>query len=231
MSGGEIMFNKGFIFVLYASTMVWAQVTSATLSGRVADEEGVPLGSVQVKVSHLDTGRTWSLLTSEEGKYLAPSLPVGSYLVEASLAGFKTALSGIHLKTARDEVILDLTLKPEAITGRVKGKEASAAPQGLQSREQIDEPAPVATNKTVSISPDTKMSPPPANQPPTSQFVSTSIKAVGFAVQIGAFQTRQRAEGFRTLLQDGGYTAYVVEADIAGLGRFNRVRVGPFDTL
>jgi cell division septation protein DedD len=53
---------------------------------------------------------------------------------------------------------------------------------------------------------------------------------VGFAVQIAASRTRQKAEELRTIWQDRGYTAYVVETDIPGSGRYYRVRVGPFGT-
>ena len=58
-------------------------------------------------------------------------------------------------------------------------------------------------------------------------------KAAGFAVavQMAAYLPRAKAEGLRAMLQDQGYTTYVVEADIPGSGRYYRVRVGPFNTL
>ena len=49
------------------------------------------------------------------------------------------------------------------------------------------------------------------------------------AVQIAASRRRQEAEELRTLWGSRDYTAYVVEADIPGSGRYYRVRVGPFD--
>ena len=52
------------------------------------------------------------MLTGSEGVYIAPSLPLGSYVIEASAPGFKMALTGIYLKNPR-EVVLDLTLRPE----------------------------------------------------------------------------------------------------------------------
>jgi len=52
---------------------------------------------------------------------------------------------------------------------------------------------------------------------------------VGFAVQIAASRTRQKAEELRAIWQDRAYTAYVVKADSPGSGRYYRVRVGPFD--
>ena len=106
--------------------------------------------------------------------------------------------------------------------------EDPAARQALQSKEQIDEPAPVATNQSDST--DAERSPAPTERPPTNQLGSTSTRGVSCAVQIAASRRRQEAEELRTLWGSRDYTAYVVEADIPGSGRYYRVRVGPFDT-
>ena len=117
----------------------------------------------------------------------------------------------------------DVAGSPTAATG-----EDPAARQALQSKEQIDKPAPVATNQSDST--DVERSPAPTEQSPTNQLGSTSTRAVGFAVQIAASRTRQKAEKSRTLWERRGYTAYVVETDIPGSGHYYRVRVGRFDT-
>ncbi|MDA2934679.1 carboxypeptidase regulatory-like domain-containing protein [Acidobacteria bacterium AH-259-D05] len=223
------------IAVLLASSMLWAQVTSSTISGTVTDEQGASLGSVKVTVRHLETGRTWSLLTGEQGIYVAPSLPLGSYVVEASSDGFKTAVIGIHLKTAR-EVMLDLTLKAAESTEKVKREEAPVVLQGLQRRRRTGRPTSVVTRGNVDIFPEAHRAPQPPEPPPvepprTRQLVFTSTQTIGFAVQMAAYRERPKAEEFRAMLQNRGYSAYVIEADIPGSGRFYRVRVGPFSTL
>ncbi len=85
----EAMFNKGFILVLYASGMVWAQVTTATISGTVADEAGAPLDDVQISVIFLApnpdfvgptrVAEAWSGPTGEDGEYIVPNLSLGTY--------------------------------------------------------------------------------------------------------------------------------------------------------
>lgn len=229
------MFNKGFVLVLYASGMVWAQVTTATISGTVADEAGAPLGGVQISVIFLApnpdfvgptrVAEAWSGPTGEEGEYIVPNLSLGTYQVEASLTGFENAVRWVPLRTRADEVVLDFTLKAKEIVERVKGETALS---GLQSGEQIDEPAPGAIGRSDGT--DVERSPTPKEQPPTNQLGSTSTRGVGFAVQIAASRTRQKAQELRTIWQDRGFTVYVVEADVPGLGRYYRVRVGPFDT-
>ncbi len=231
----EARFNKGFILVLYASGMLWGQVTTATISGTVGDEVGAPLGGVQISVKFLAPNRdfvgptrvaeAWSGPTREEGEYIVPNLPLGTYQVEASLTGFENAVRWVPLRTRADEVVLDFTLKATELVERVRGKTALS---GLQSGEQIDEPAPGAIVRSDST--DVERSRAPTEPPPTNQLSSTSTRGVGFAVQIAASRTRQKAEELRTMWQDRGYTVFVVEADVPGLGRYYRVRVGPFDT-
>ena len=228
-----MMFHRALIFVLFASGMVLAQFRTANLSGTVAGEAGMPLEGVGIKVTFLTPSRdfvgptlvreVWSGLTEEDGNYRVPSLLLGSYQVEASLAGFDTNLRWVPLRTSADEMILDITLKAEDIPEAVQRQTTLPGPE---SREPINEPVPVATDQSERISPDAQPSP-----PPTSQLGLTASRAVGFAIQIAAFQTRQKAEGLRAKLQEAGFTAYVVEAEVLpGSARYYRVRVGPFDT-
>ncbi|MCH8321211.1 MAG: carboxypeptidase regulatory-like domain-containing protein, partial [Acidobacteria bacterium] len=218
---------RGLIFVLYASSMVWAQ--TATLSGTVTDEAGMPLAGVQITLRYLNSGNSWSEVTREEGKYRVTALPLGSYLLTASLAGFKSDVRGVPLRSRADEVVVDFTLEVEDSPGRVR-REAPAEPPEVQSREPIDEPVPNAARTRASITPEAETSPPPIAQPAANQLDSTGTQPAGFAVQVGAFRSRPKAEELQVVLQHGGYPVIVVEADIPGSGRYYRVRVGPFVT-
>ena len=99
---------------------------------------------------------------------------------------------------------------------------------GLQSGEQIDEPAPGAIGRSDST--DVERSPTPTDRPPTNQLGSTSIRGAGFLVQVASFRAHPKAEELQAVLQAAGYSVQVVEADLPGSGRYYRVRVGPFDT-
>ncbi len=237
------MFHKALIFVLFASGMVLAQFRTASLSGTIADEAEIPLSGVGVKVTFLTPSRdfvgptlvreVWSGLTEENGNYRVPGLLLGSYQIEASLAGFDTNFRWLPLRTSADEMILDITLKAEEIAETVQRQTSLPGPE---SSEPVNEPVPVASNESHSISPGAQPTPPPAEPPPTeppptSQLGRTSSRAVGLAIQLAAFQTRQKAEGLRAKLQDAGFAAYVVEPDVLpGSARYFRVRMGPFDT-
>ena len=228
-SYGEIMFRRGLIIVLYASSVVWAQaqISTATLSGTVTNEAGMPLAGVQITLRYLNSGNNWSEITGEEGKFRVTALPLGSYLLTASLTGFKTDVRGVPLRTRADEVVVDFTLEAEESSGRVVS-EVSAVPAELQSREPINEPAPNPAPTRNSITPEAQTSPPPIAQPAANQLDSSGTQAAGYSVQVAAFRSRPKAEELQGTLQDGGYPVIVVEVEIPGSGRYYRVRVGPF---
>jgi cell division septation protein DedD len=191
-------------------------------------------------VRHLETGRTWSLLTGSEGVYIAPSLPPGSYVVEVSAARFKTALTGVHLKNPRG-VVLDLVLQ---MGGNIRGDKTSNSSPKPRQRER-DSPSSTVTREDVSRPSGNHRLPPAAKFPPvdrrtevspspeapgTEQALPLTVQPTGFAVQVAFFRKRKEAEGLRVTLQDRGYTSYVTAADVPGSGLYYRVRVGPFGT-
>jgi hypothetical protein len=223
------MFIRGLIFVLCASSLAWAQVATGALSGTVRDEAGRPLSGVRITARYLNTGNNWSEVTGQEGKYTLPALPLGSYLLTVSLAGFKTDVRGIPLRNSTDRVIVDFTLEAEAGAESVR-REAPAEPPDVPSREAIDPPAPETTNAIDRTTPAPETSPPPIEQPPANQLDSGNTQAVGFAVQVASFRPRPKSEELQRVLQDAGYPVQVVEVDIPGSGRYYRVRVGPFAT-
>ena len=172
------IFHNVLIFVLFSSGPVLAQFRTANLSGTVADEAGIPLEGVGIKVTFLTPSRDfvgptlvreiWSGLTEKDGNYRVPGLLLGSYQIEASSAGFDTNLRWVPLRTSADEMILDITLNAAEIPEAVQGPPSLPGPE---SREPVNEPVPVATNKSERISPDAQPSPPPSElalaEPPT----------------------------------------------------------------
>ena len=74
-----------------ASASVFAQAT-ASISGRVVDQEGAVLPGVTVSVTNTATGAARDTITNGEGLYSIPALNPGSYTVTASLPGFKTVV-------------------------------------------------------------------------------------------------------------------------------------------
>src|SRR3989442_3351545 len=108
-----------FAVVLLCGTVCYGQTTAATILGTVSDESGARLPGVTVAITHLDTGIVRSVTADEAGRYRAPSLGLGNYVVKAELAGFRTAVrSGIQLTVAA-EVVVNLTLSVGVVTEQV----------------------------------------------------------------------------------------------------------------
>jgi hypothetical protein len=107
-------------FVLIViSSMAWAQVSTGRVSGTVSDDTGALIPGAEITITNVDTGRTRSAVSDDEGRYVALDLSLGAYEVEASLAGFQTAVrSGIQLTVGR-EVVVNITLEIGEITERV----------------------------------------------------------------------------------------------------------------
>jgi hypothetical protein len=65
-----------------------AQRLDGTISGTVRDPSGAIVPGALVTVTGEQTGTTRTVLTSEVGSYMVPNLPVGSYTVRITAAGF-----------------------------------------------------------------------------------------------------------------------------------------------
>src|SRR5829696_4131309 len=91
--------------------VVGAQVTTATIVGTVRDASGGALPGVTVTARNVDTGFVRDLPSSDTGAYRLEFLPIGPYVVEAKLQGFKTASRGGIVLNVNDSVRVDFALE------------------------------------------------------------------------------------------------------------------------
>jgi hypothetical protein len=99
-------FKRTFVAFLVAllgsgAALAHGQIVGATLSGTVRDATGAALSGATVTVKQLETGASRTLVTGADGRYAAPSVPVGNYIVTASHDGFAAQQrTGISLAVA-----------------------------------------------------------------------------------------------------------------------------------
>src|SRR5438876_1518722 len=94
-----------------APGLVFGQGFSAAISGFVRDTTGAVIPGVTVTVKHIESGLTRTAVTSENGGYTIPLLPVGPYELTTDLPGFKQQVRrGINLVIGQ-EAIVNLTLE------------------------------------------------------------------------------------------------------------------------
>jgi hypothetical protein len=113
-------------FILALCVCIWpvahaaaqSQATTAQVNGRVIDAQGGALPGVAVTAKNPDTGYTRNVTTNEEGLYLLPLLPPGTYDVTMELAGFTTTTRRIAL-TVGATVTYNHTLQLSSIAESV----------------------------------------------------------------------------------------------------------------
>lgn len=96
-----------------------AQITTATLTGRVLDSSGGVLPGVTVTARQTETGLLRTVVSDGQGRYQFPALPVGTYEIRADLQGFRPlVVTGITLTIAQTTVT-DLTMTIGGIAEQV----------------------------------------------------------------------------------------------------------------
>jgi len=89
----------------------YAQSASATLSGRVSDEAGAVIPSVNITVFNLSTALQRHAATDDRGSYVIPLLPPGRYNLTAQRSGFTPVeIRNVVLDTG-DQLALRIKLK------------------------------------------------------------------------------------------------------------------------
>ena len=98
----------------------WAQLTTANLTGVVADPGGAVIPGATVVLKNADTGEERQQDTGAEGRYSLSQLKPGSYELSVSTPGFKTFVrSGIRLQANQDAEV-NATLELGEVTETVE---------------------------------------------------------------------------------------------------------------
>jgi hypothetical protein len=124
--------------VLLAAVPLRAQTNpTGTISGKVTDQDGLPVPGATVTVQSPALQGTRSATTSANGDYIIPFLPAGDYEVTTQLTGFKTIKQSARVSpTASVTVSPSLTVSTVSETVTVTG----------HVEEEFGQKATVATN-------------------------------------------------------------------------------------
>ena len=119
MTNRQMSFLSGALFVLLGASLMWGQVTTATILGRVQDQTGAVVPGVSVTARNVNTGLSRTVVSNEQGRYQVLSLPPGNYEVQGEMAGFQKAIRrGIELTVGR-EAVVNLALAVGEVTEQV----------------------------------------------------------------------------------------------------------------
>src|SRR5580704_17557444 len=88
------LFSVVLTLVAFAAmlTPAWGQEVTASIVGTITDASGAPVKGATVTATDADRGTVWTVQTNDTGAYNLLHLPVGSYGVKVTAAGFQTAV-------------------------------------------------------------------------------------------------------------------------------------------
>jgi hypothetical protein len=171
------------------------QVTGATLSGLVTDEQGSPVPDASVKIKNLGTGVTREVDTNSDGLYSAPNLIPGNYDVTISAKGFQNVVQRAVTLTVGAQQALNISLKVGSISQTI---EVNAAPPNVQT-----------TTSTVGATVDsTTMRELPLNGRDWTSLATLEPGVSSIPNQVGTgFSANKGNRGFGNQLSNGGHRA------------------------
>jgi hypothetical protein len=105
---------------ILAALPMFAQQSTATITGTVTDPQGASVVGAQIRVIQTDTSAVFRTTSNDSGNYTAPGLAVGRYRVEVEAQGFKKVIrSGIVLQVnqnARVDIGMEIGAVTESIS-------------------------------------------------------------------------------------------------------------------
>lgn len=105
------------VFVASATTFFVGQaVSSAQIHGLITDPSGAAIVGANVTATQIETGLVRTTVTSSEGTFSLPNLPVGPYRLQVSASGFRDYVqTGITLQVSQNPKI-DVAMQVGTVT-------------------------------------------------------------------------------------------------------------------
>ncbi|HTH53767.1 MAG TPA: carboxypeptidase-like regulatory domain-containing protein, partial [Edaphobacter sp.] len=124
--------RAGHIFVTFLSLFfallspAHAQVVGGTLSGVITDPSGAALSDATVLIHNDETGNERNLVTAADGRFSAPSIPIGTYTISVQHDGFSAQRrTGIPLTVGQSKEF-DFALTVDAVQTQVTVEDTPA---------------------------------------------------------------------------------------------------------
>ncbi len=130
-------------FLLSFVTLAGAQSTTSTLTGDVKDTSGALLVGAKLTARQIDTGLARTTVSTDEGRFVFPGLPVGAYEITAELSGFEKLIHKDVNLTVGETLSISLLMQVAGIvnTIEVTGGEALVNTQSQELSYLVGERA------------------------------------------------------------------------------------------
>lgn len=142
----SIPFSLVLLLSLALASNALAQIVGASISGTVHDTTGAAIPAATVIIRHVETGALRTVASDGEGRFAAPSVPVGYYSVTASHDGFTPQTitdvrlvigqsATVNLSLAIGQVLQDVTVASTPPTVELSTQQTS----GLVDEKRVKE--------------------------------------------------------------------------------------------
>ena len=188
------------VLLILSLQMMWiapatAQVSGATLSGLITDEQGGPVASATISVKNTGTAVAREVSSNSDGIYSAPNLLPGTYELTVTATGFQTLTQKGVTLTVGGQQALNIILKVGSLSQTV---EVNAAIADIQT-----------TTSTVSSTVDsTTMRELPLNGRDWTSLATLEPGVSSIPNQVGTgFSANKGNRGFGNQLSNDGHRA------------------------
>jgi carboxypeptidase family protein len=145
----------GLLLLLSVSVSMWRQVTAGSILGVVLDPSEAVIAEAAVTVRNLETNDTRNARSDEEGRFVLPQLPVGSYEMTIQASGFAPYVQGPILLRLNQEANLRVRLELPGSVERVIVRDdaplinTTGAEVGVNFDTKRISELPISTNRNV----------------------------------------------------------------------------------
>jgi outer membrane receptor protein involved in Fe transport len=108
------------VFIVLVVSSLFGQTFRGTILGTVSDQSGAVVAGATITVKNVATGLERTTQTSTDGSYAIPELPIGTYTVTVSQAGFQTSVTRDVAVNVATERRVDAQLKTGQVSQRVE---------------------------------------------------------------------------------------------------------------
>lgn len=103
-------------YLVCVCAVIFAQTDTATITGLIVDSSGSPVAEAVVRAANLATGANFNAQSNDSGVYVLTALPIGSYDVSITRAGFQTVRRVDVVLSAGTRARIDASLQVGAVT-------------------------------------------------------------------------------------------------------------------
>ncbi|HEV2248070.1 MAG TPA: carboxypeptidase-like regulatory domain-containing protein [Terriglobia bacterium] len=127
----SVLFSVSLVLGVLISSPLLAQVDMGSIQGTVLDQSGAVIPNANVTLTNEATNLTVQTKSNNSGAYIFTPIRIGTYTVTAETPGFAKVVQAHLTLNVQQQLVVNLTLRPGAVTQTI---EVTGAPPALQTQ-------------------------------------------------------------------------------------------------